>query len=325
MKTPPFDSYEKEITTALEATREASLLCGKVQAALGDGVREKPDRSPVTVADFGSQALVCRRLEAGFPGDPVIAEEDSAALRENENAGLADRVQKEVEAIVPGASAGEIFGWIDHGAAREFSDRFWTLDPIDGTKGFLRGEQYAIALALVAEGKVAAGVLGCPNLGPGGSLFVAVRGEGTFVSSLNPAGRFRRIRVSDTADPARSRFVESVESGHSSHSDSARIAHELGIALPPVRMDSQAKYGALARGDADLYLRLPTRPDYVERIWDHAAGSIVIEEAGGKVTDITGSPLEFHHGVGLEANKGIVATNGLLHRTVLNALRSSAG
>jgi 3'(2'), 5'-bisphosphate nucleotidase len=312
--------YAKEVTLALDAAREAARLCRTVQAAIGDGVLEKSDRSPVTVADFGSQALICRRLLANFPADPVIGEENSAVLRQPESSALLARVTSEVNTILPATESDAICSWIDHGSARDYSNRFWTLDPIDVTKGFLRGEQYAIALALIVDGQVVAGVLGCPNLDPDGVLLAAVRGQGTFVSSLKPGSELQPAAVTRTNRSSEARFVESVESGHSSHSDSARIAADLGIEWPPVRMDSQAKYGALARGDADIYLRLPTRPGYVEKIWDHAAGAIVIEEAGGRVTDIEGRPLEFQHGSRLEANRGIVASNGLLHDQVLKTL-----
>ncbi len=87
-------------------------------------------------------------------------------------------------------------------------------------------------------------------------------------------------------------------------------------------MDSQAKCAVLAAGHAEIMLRLlsPDRPDYREKIWDQAAGSIIIEEAGGRVTDMDGKPLDFHTGRRLENNRGIVATNGLLHDKVLAAL-----
>ena len=67
-------------------------------------------------------------------------------------------------------------------------------------------------------------------------------------------------------------------------------------------------------------MRLPTRKDYVEKIWDHAGGVLVVEEAGGTVTDIDGQPLEFTHGRGLERNRGVVVTNGRLHQQVLRAV-----
>ena len=91
-------------------------------------------------------------------------------------------------------------------------------------------------------------------------------------------------------------------------------------------MDSQAKYGVVARGEAGLYLRVPSssEPHYREKIWDHAAGAIIAEEAGGRVTDIFGAPLDFSSGIRLERNSGVVVTNGRLHDIILQALRSAA-
>ena len=175
--------------------------------------------------------------------------------------------------------------------------RYWTLDPIDGTKGFLRGDQYAIALALIDDGEVVLGVLGCPNLpnpdGSTGAILAAVAGGAgaRLVRRRRPTrGRCaspRRRRL------AEARFCESVESGHSNQDHSAQIAARLGITAEPYRIDSQCKYAAVARGDASIYLRLPTRADYREKIWDHAAGKFVVERAGGVVTDVTGAPLDF--------------------------------
>ena len=87
-------------------------------------------------------------------------------------------------------------------------------------------------------------------------------------------------------------------------------------------MDSQTKYGIVSRGEASLYIRLPNpaSPDYRECIWDHAAGLIVVEEAGGTVTDANGAPLNFLTGKRMLENLGIVATNGKLHQHVLKAL-----
>ena len=87
-------------------------------------------------------------------------------------------------------------------------------------------------------------------------------------------------------------------------------------------MDSQAKYAVVARGEADIYLRLPTRADYHEKIWDHAAGALIVAEAGGVVSDIHGRPLEFHHGRELAVNRGVIVTNGRLHQRVLDAVQA---
>ena len=173
------------------------------------------------------------------------------------------------------------------------------------------------------------GVLGCPNLdgpdGRPGALLAAARGHGAFSLPLSDAGGAARraVRVDDVSDPARARFCESVESGHSDQDESARIAHALGITAEPVRVDSQTKYAIVARGDASIYLRLPTSEEYREKIWDHAAGSIVVEEAGGRVSDCSGRPLDFSQGRRLERNRGVVATSGRIHDAVLRALESN--
>ncbi len=130
-----------------------------------------------------------------------------------------------------------------------------------------------------------------------------------------------RIVVSSRDDPASARFCESVESGHSAQGDSAAVAAALSISSPPLRMDSQAKYAVVARGEADLYLRLPTRADYREKIWDHAAGALIVAEAGGVVSDITGRPLEFNHGHELRSNRGVIVSNGRLHEPVIETVR----
>lgn len=300
-------SFERELQVALEAVRQAAQLCRNAQpraAAL-----QKDDRSPVTVADFGSQALIGRALGLAFPRDPLIAEEASDAL-----GGLSAQVLEHVRRLEPRATPDDIRRWIDSGRDAKPAARFWTLDPVDGTKGFLAGRQYAIALALVVAGRLEVAVLACPNLP---AIFSAVRGLGAFAHQDD---RPVRIRVSDVSDPATARWCESVEPDHSSHEDSQRTARRLGITLPPIRIDSQAKYGLVARGDAEIYLRFPTREDYRENIWDHAAGTLVVTEAGGHVTDHAGRALDFSRGSRLEANRGIVVTNGRLHDRVLDAV-----
>lgn len=318
-------AYEREMKEATAAVTAASRLCRRVQASLATaGAVSKDDASPVTVADFGAQAVVAARLAEAFPGDPVVGEEQADLLRRNPS--LARRVAEEVQRELPDLDEGAVLAAIDRGRATGEADRYWVLDPVDGTKGFLRGEQYAVALALVENGEVVAGVLGCPNLavdpgaddGSRGCLFGAVRGGGAFQEGFD--GGRRPIAVDDVDDPAAARFCESVEAGHSSHSDAARIAAVLGVTTEPLRMDAQCKYGVVGRGEASIYLRLPTRRSYVEKVWDHAAGSLVVCEAGGRVTDVEGRPLDFSRGRRLEGNRGVIATNGRLHDRVLGAV-----
>lgn len=316
-----------ELETAVAAVIEAGRLCRTVQAEIGAGTLTKTDRSPVTVADFGSQALICSAIRDAFPGDPIIGEEDAAILREPAQTAMLQRVVGQVGTLRPGIGAEQVCSWIDLGGAKDYTQRFWTLDPIDGTKGFLRGGQYAIALALVLDGQVCAAVLGCPNLGPTldgdrgeGSLFTAVKGGGSWVRPLFGPGDPVRVSVSPQADPTMIRFCESVEAAHSSHGDAARIAERLAIKAPSARLDSQTKYGLVARGEAEAYLRLPRDPKYQEKIWDHAAGLLVVTEAGGRVTDICGDDLDFSLGYRLENNRGVVAANEANHAEILAAI-----
>ena len=309
----------------MSAVFRAAQLCQQVQADMvNTDALEKADRSPVTMADFGSQALICQAIAEAFPEDAIVAEEDSQALQETPQ--LMQRVTGYVDrfaAAIP--STQTVCDWIDRGGG-EVGERFWTLDPIDGTKGFLRGDQYAIALALIINGEVKLGVLGCPNLpqklddpqAQRGCLFVAERDRGTQILPLDGQDS-ERIHISQ----ATRRFAESVESTHSDLDTHAQIAQQVGIIDPPIRMDGQGKYGVLARGEASVYIRLPNpaTPDYRECIWDHAAGLIVVEEAGGVVTDVDGRALDFSQGRRMTTNRGILATNGELHPQLLDCIR----
>ena len=320
--------YGKERATAIEAVREAGLLCRLVREKMIDeDTLEKADRSPVTVADYGSQALVCRRVAESFPDDSIVAEEDAAALRQEENRTLSDSVVDYLSQVGCDAAREKVLDWIDLGNG-SVQDRFWTIDPIDGTKGFLRNDQYAVALALVENGEVKVGALSCPALPSNvsgqniGTMFVAVRGEGAVTIPLE-GGCEAEIRVNHNPDEQALRFAESVESGHGNQDLQASVAAAVKITAPSLRMDSQAKYAAVARGDAVLYLRLPSseRGTYAEKIWDHAAGSLIVEESGGRVTDIHGRPLEFAADYQMKRNEGVVVSNGDIHDEVIAALQ----
>lgn len=326
--------YAAERHAAVNAVLDACRLCKTVQATLvSEETMAKKDKSPVTVADFGAQAVVASQLRKAFPNDPLVGEEDAAALRGDEGAELRSKVVASVQKIAPAMTEAAILDAIDRGMYEGGpKGRHWTLDPIDGTKGFLRNDQYAVALALIEDGQVVLGVLGCPSLphdgkkpgGPAGCLFIAVAGQGATMRTLDDPTE-HKIHVTDVSDPSQASFCESVESAHSAQDDSAKVAELLGISVPPYRIDSQCKYAAVSRGDASIYLRLPTKKGYEEKIWDHAAGCIVIREAGGRATDVRGNELDFSIGRTLRDNMGVVVTNGLLHDRVVAAVRKVLG
>ncbi|KAK0219670.1 hypothetical protein EDD85DRAFT_797034 [Armillaria nabsnona] len=304
---------------SVSAVRRACVLTNSVfNKLVKNETLTKDDKSPVT--DYAAQGVMSTMIHNAFPDDLIVGEEDATDLRLDSGADYRRRiVELANEAIVGPLGVGDVKQWgigpgqalipetlmnvIDRGNFQGGrTGRMWTIDPIDGTKGFLRGEQYAVCLFLIVDAQVQVGVIGCPNLpfdtDTKGSIFVAVRGQGA--EQLN---------------------IESVEAAHTFHSTKDKISSILGITRPPIRMDSQAKYGCLARGDGGVYMHMPTGAGYKEKIWDHAPGAVLVEEAGGVITDSRGLPLDFGLGRTLGENFGVIAASKASHPKVLEAVQ----
>lgn len=346
--------YQKELEVATLAVKRASMLTKQLSDSIvqtaKSGTLTKDDKSPVTIGDFALQAIINHAIKLNFPNDEIVGEEDSQELQENNS--LADQVlsliikiQKETsgynDIVGTLTDKNKVFESIDFGNSQGgLKGRFWALDPIDGTKGFLRGDQFAVCLALIEDGKVVLGVIGCPNLlenivsndehsGVVGGLYSAVKGVGSFYSELfkegaEPLSQQKRIKMQNQTDPSQLKVVEGVEKGHSSHSTQTEIKAKLGfdpttVAKQTINLDSQVKYCVLASGQADIYLRLPVNETYREKIWDHAAGNILIYESGGQVGDVTGAPLNFGNGRTLDS-KGVIAANKGIFDKVIDAV-----
>ncbi|CAE6411429.1 unnamed protein product [Rhizoctonia solani] len=345
-------ALEKQVAIAA-VSRACGLTASVFKKLVNAETLTKGDKSPVTVGDIGAQAVVATILSQAFPDDPIVGEEDTSDLRldTDKSRSLRERViqlandalspSPTVEELTTGQNVGswglgaprsetELLDAIDRGNyAGGEKGRMWTLDPIDGTKGFLRGEQYAVCLAFIVDSVVQVGVMGCPNLpaagpedeGAKGCLFVAVRGQGAEQRPLSaPFSKSSKISIPILESSKSPHLLESVEAAHSSHSFSSRVSSVLGITAPPVRMDSQAKYCELARSGG-IYLRMPVGSGYIEKIWDHAPGSLLVEEAGGVISDSLGKPLSFGLGRTLGENNGIVAAGKGLHAKVIEAIQ----
>ncbi|KAH9938828.1 3(2),5-bisphosphate nucleotidase HAL2 [Epithele typhae] len=343
--------YAAEKQIAIAAVRRA---CGLTASVFNKIVKQetvtKEDSSPVTVGDYSAQAVVNTILNRVFPDDPIVGEEDAADLRVDAGTALRERIiQLANETLTAPLVPGELAEWglgPDHGRTTEQlldaidrgnyngskTGRMWTLDPIDGTKGFLRGEQYAVCLSLIVDAKPVVGVIGCPNLpvslenpdGVRGCIFVAVAGQGAYQLPLSDpfTGAASKLILPVTT-PETLCFLESVEKAHAKLSFNEKVAQVLGVTKSPVRMDSQAKYCALARGDGAVYLRMPVGSGYKEKIWDHASGAVLVEEAGGVITDGRGIPLDFGLGRTLGENFGIVAAGSDIHAKVIAAVKEA--
>jgi 3'(2'), 5'-bisphosphate nucleotidase len=322
------DRWRRELAVALDAVGDGAFLARHIREQTGDRAWLKADRSPVTVADFAVQALVAHRLVGSFPDDPLVAEEDAAPLRAPSGRQLADAVVAALQDAAPNVAPGLVFDLIDRGRAAPAS-RFWTLDPVDGTRGFVRGDQYVVALSLIVAGHVEVAAIGCPAMPPvdppgsqPGWIACAVRGCGAYAASLH-GGPFSRLCVSSCRDVRSARVVRPFEAGHFDVARLEAILRTLGVQSSPVLMDSQAKHLLVAAGRADLFIRVPATPAFRDKIWDQAAASLIIEEAGGRVTDLNGNRLDFGVGRLLAANQGVVASNGLLHAAALEAIHKA--
>jgi 3'(2'), 5'-bisphosphate nucleotidase len=344
--TLPF-AYSPSVPIAIDAVRKAFRITQYLQSRMSDiTTLTKDDASPVTVADFASQAAVLQHLQQHLP-----VTESKVFLAEEESKNLTPLVTGQVlravdqEASVSIADEQTLRDCIDLGqtffSSKELSpSTYWCLDPIDGTKGFLRKGQYCVALGLVENGSPTIGILACPNLPfdddseQVGCIFVACKDHGCYQLDLNGAEKPRKIGIGYNPLPplsaTKSRFCVGVEQGFGDPTgkakDMAKYLHgsldENDDIVHAIRMDSQAKYGVVARGNGEFYVRLP-RPDYQEWIWDVAPGVLVLEEAGGKVTDAHGNPLDFSTGAKLSNNYGVLgAIDESLYQALLKAYQS---
>ncbi|CAK9325162.1 unnamed protein product [Citrullus colocynthis] len=368
--------YSKELDMAVRVVHLACALCRRVQEGLLEAgnaqVKAKDDDSPVTIADWSVQATVSWILSKYFGSKniSIVAEEDVQTLSTPDSRSLLSAVVKTVNECLteapkyglqsPAGELGtcEILEAISRcNSTGGPTGRHWVLDPVDGTLGFVRGDQYAVALALIENGKVVLGVLGCPNYplkkeclhyhykvsGPKlsqscsdtlekGCVIYAKRScSGAWMQPLVHGDKKLEwpnsaslIQVSSIDDPALATFCEPVEKRNSNHSFTAGLAYSVGLRKQPLRVYSMVKYAAIARGDAEIFMKF-ARTGYREKIWDHAAGVIIVEAAGGVVTDAGGRPLDFSKGVYLEGlDRGIIVCSGpILHEKIIGAVYAS--
>jgi 3'(2'), 5'-bisphosphate nucleotidase len=309
-----------DLQPLLDAVRQSAALCQRVQQTQFTS-SDKAGREPVTIADYGSQAILCRAIGRAYPDDAVLAEEHGSQFMELVSDPQRAQITQMVGEILGEAvTVADIMRWLDYGKGRQAA-RTWVIDPIDGTQGFLSRRRYAIGVGLLVEGHVVGGVIGSPAYGDG-RLFYAL--DGTACGEPLAGGEAHTIHVSDGTDGLR--VVESVDVSHTDPTLTTRIREAAGLASADViEVDSMDKYAMVACGDADLYLRLPANRNYRHKSWDHAAGTALVQAAGGVVTDLDGTPLDFSQGVILGNSRGMVVSNGWVHERVVRAIREVLG
>ncbi|MFN0252331.1 MAG: 3'(2'),5'-bisphosphate nucleotidase CysQ [Kofleriaceae bacterium] len=261
-------TFEQELETAIALAKEAGTKVVQLRNG-GLSVEMKPGDEPVTIADRTASEMIVRGLAAAFPADPVISEE------------------------LPATSA------------QLLQRRLWLVDPIDGTKDFIKGgDGFAVMIGLVVDHVPTLGVVHQPTIDrtfyatPGGA-FVTVNGETT------------RLAVSDVANAADARLVASA-----SHRtpDIDRVKTELGIAQEMNVGSVGVKLCLIAMGVRDLYVN----PSAKTKSWDTCAPEAILAGAGGRLSDLFGDPIEYKEE--LAHRRGLVASNGHVHGEVVGKL-----
>jgi 3'(2'), 5'-bisphosphate nucleotidase len=243
----------EDIAVAAREAGEAILAI----VARGFDVEQKGDLSPVTEADRAAELIVLASLAVAAPGVPVIAEEEVAAGR------------------IP-----------EHG------DMYFLVDPLDGTKEFVRGgDDYTVNIGLIVDGGPRLGVVYAPATG---RLHGGIVGRGAWLEE----GGVRRPIACRTCGSAP---VAVASKSHFSQ-PTADYLQAVG-AGDHVSIGSSLKFCIVAEGEADIYPRLSPTSE-----WDTAAGHAVLLAAGGRVDGPDGSPLGY--GKPAFLNRGFVATGG---------------
>ncbi|XP_056172088.1 putative PAP-specific phosphatase, mitochondrial [Syzygium oleosum] len=365
--------YHRELEAAIDVVERACRLCVDVKKALlssDGGILEKTDQTPVTVADFGVQALVSLELGNLFPSIPLVAEEDSASIRSTDLVGyIVDAVTDKASSEDHPLTTNAVLEAIDRGGENEFSigaqpASYWVLDPIDGTRGFLKGSEslYVVGLALVVGGEVVLGAMGCPNWQQDlsnvtndrlqeyeisnarpGIIMVSHVGCGTWTKRLPPLlsntsakeAYWTRCFVDGLSAVHEARFCipESQTWEKLPLSTSFKATKETDtpregeVVLLPTCCGSLCKYMMVASGRASVFI-LRERTRTSSKAWDHAVGMICVHEAGGKVTDWEGSQID----LAADATErrivfpkgGIIVSNGKLHKKILDMTSSGS-
>ncbi|WP_462137104.1 inositol monophosphatase family protein [Candidatus Mycalebacterium sp.] len=313
-------SFEKETAVALRAVARACAVCAAAQKA-GFEKNKKSDGTPVTTADYAAQFVLIEEIAKHFPADEIVAEESPPGTCAKNISALADSgtdgLLEDILKLIPGTGAGEFMETVGRGNADAKSERFWALDPIDGTAGFINLGQFAVAAALVENGRPVLGMLGCPGLG--------------FIMFSAPDGvRKARIdgsRTEPVSAPERSAgkivFCETARGTPEAYALTEKIMSGTGARTQSVKMDAQCKYALVAGGEADAYLRVPNPDGRRENIWDHAAGAAIVECAGGRVCDFDGRKFCFSQGRTFERNRGVVAATDGVYGKVMEAIQKA--
>jgi 3'(2'), 5'-bisphosphate nucleotidase len=267
--------FARELEVVTELAREAGAILLRHYHSpflVEQKVNALKELEEVTAADRESNDLIVRRLAAEFPDDGILAEESADTER---------RLDK---------------------------DRVWMIDPMDGTKNFIRRDgDFAVQIGLAVNGESVAGVVYQPVRDV---LYRAARGAGSWIEA--PDKSAARMSVSGVVAPH-----EMVLASSRNHRSPRMelVVSRFGFKDEVRRGSVGVKIGLITEQLADLYLHMSPGT----KQWDTCAPEIILIEAGGRLTDLFGQPLRYN-GVRVDNRNGIVATNGAAHEMVIDNL-----
>ena len=265
-----------ELDVARELAREAAALVRRFSQQ-PMAVKHKAGGEPVTEADLAANTLIVSRLAQEFPGDTVLSEE------------------------------------LPDDGSRLGSRRVWMVDPIDGTRDFIRGQTgYVVMIGLCLDGRPVLGVVAHPSTG---AVWSGVVGQAAWREQ--PGGTRTPVQTSPLAEPPGVRIVVS-QSRRSPQIDAFRRA--LGVTDEMTVGSVGLKVALVAQGERDLYLY----PGEQTKLWDTCGPEAILIAAGGRMSDMDGRPLDYGK-ADLNNRSGVVASNGPLHDHVIRALAVARG
>mmetsp|Transcript_33640 Transcript_33640/g.77653 ORF Transcript_33640/g.77653 Transcript_33640/m.77653 type:complete len:332 (+) Transcript_33640:77-1072(+) len=310
------------------------MTSAQMEASAGLSSLKAGDGTPVTAADFAIQAIVSNALAKWFPSDAFMGEEDAGDLR-------TDSALRALTQRLSGLPEGEMLDAIDRGVQPiPAGQRYWVLDPIDGTKGFLTGQQYIIGLALIdgESGLPLVGIMGNPRLHPEPCIMVSARGAGMHMFYQGESGApatpaQQELRLNEWAE--RDYGSQPTEAAQPvaavdyppwllSRPMSEGSPLPFGPLAPPGDRQAGAlvKYWAVAAGEYAGFIQYATQL----KTWDHASGVLCVIESGGCCTDAAGGPVAFAARE-VPVNGGVICSASeapdAIHERMLEAVRSA--
>jgi 3'(2'), 5'-bisphosphate nucleotidase len=298
--------YYKELKLAIEIVNIA-LKITEWFRQFGFQSYQKEDESPVTTADYAAQIYIHNKIKHQFPDDQVIAEEGNTPFLDN-------KTKKSINLCYDALNIAEN---IDIGKIlirnSKSSKRQWTVDPIDGTKGYQEGLIYAIGIGFMINNNPKVCAIAVPNYKKyNKAIFIAEKDNGSKYAINN--SEFMNVKVSDQS------HLKQATLCHSLHYDEPWVmdfARRVEISKF-IQIDSMAKFCMIADGSADLYIKPMNKSR--SYAWDFLPGILLVQEAGGIVSDLHGNKITFKNDKCIVSQPGLIASNSIIQKDIIGKL-----